>query len=196
MNRREIIKRMAAVVGGTLLGADHILARGIDWDTLAERPPGAGVGLFGKRQVRLLNEIAETILPETGTPGAKAARVGQFIALIVSDCYEDADQKVFSDGLAALDTQCRKQYGKPFLRCTPAQRTELLGQLDAEQKAYYKTNRAGAPPHYFRMMKDLTLWGYFTSEIGATQALQSVEIPGRYEGCVPHSIGDRAWGEF
>ena len=98
--------------------------------------------------------------------------------------------------LAALDTQCRKQYGKPFLRCTPAQRTELLGQLDAEQKAYYKTNKAGDPPHYFRMMKDLTLWGYFTSEIGATQALQSVEIPGRYEGCVPHSIGDRAWGEF
>lgn len=196
MKRREVIKRMAAVVGGTLIGADHVLARQVDWDALANWPEGAGVGLFSSRQLRLLNEIAETILPETGTPGAKAARVGHFIALIVSDCYEAADQKVFSDGLTALETRCRKQYGKPFLRCTPAQRTELLVQLDAEQKAYYKTKKAGDPPHYFRMIKDLTLSGYFTSEIGATQALQSVELPGRYDGCVPYAKGDRAWGDF
>ena len=48
-------------------------------------------------------------------------------------------------------------------------------------------------PHYFGMMKQLTLWGYFTSKPGATQALRYVAVPGRYEGCIPYKKGDKAW---
>ena len=194
MKRRDAIHRISAILGGTILGADSLLARQIDWEAIEALPEGARIGLFSGKQIRLLNEIAETILPETGTPGAKAAKVGQFMAVIVSDCFEDDEQQIFLNGLNTLQENYKKQYGKPYQRCIPKQRTEFLAQLDAEQKAYYKNRKAGDPPHYFRQIKDLTLWGYFTSEIGATQALRMVEVPGRYEGCVPYAPGDRAWG--
>jgi hypothetical protein len=194
MKRRDAIQRISAIMGGSLLGADSLLAKQIDWDALEALPDNARIGLFSSRQIRLLNEIAETILPETDTPGAKAAKVGQFMATIVSDCWEADDQKVFLAGLVTVQAQCKKNYGKPFQRCTPAQRHVYLVQLDEEQKADYQNRKPGEPPHFFRQLKDLTLWGYFTSEIGATQALRMVEVPGRYEGCIPYAVGDRAWG--
>ena len=196
MNRREAIQRVAVIMGGSLLGADSLLANNIDWEAIEGAGDSKGIGLFSKAQVRLLNEIADTILPTTDTPGAKAAKVGQFMAVIVTDCYEANDQKVFQDGLVTLQDNCKKKYGKPFQRCTPGQRQEFLVALDQEQKDYTKNKKSGDAPHYFRQMKDLTLWGYFTSEIGCTQALRMVEIPGRYEGCMPYKKGDRAWGGY
>jgi hypothetical protein len=60
-------------------------------------------------------------------------------------------------------------------------------------KKYNETKKEADPNHYFGMMKQLTLLGYFTSEIGATQALRYIAIPGKYEGCVPYKKGDKAW---
>lgn len=181
-------------MGGAFLGADSLLARNIDWDVVDSSPEGARIGLFSGRQIHLLNEIADTILPPTDTPGAKAARVGQFIAVVVSDCYEPDSQAVILNGLATLQEQCKAAYGKPFQRCTPQQRLEFLIRLDEEQKAYTSNRRSGEPTHYFRTLKHLSISGYFTSEVGATQALRMVEIPGRYEGCIPYNKGDRSWG--
>ncbi|MEN9349871.1 MAG: hypothetical protein RL372_849, partial [Bacteroidota bacterium] len=62
-----------------------------------------------------------------------------------------------------------------------------------EAKKYQETKKEDQPTHYFTMIKQLTLWGYFSSEIGATQALRYVAIPGKYEGCIPYKKGDKAW---
>lgn len=192
MNRREALQRFSLLIGGSLLGADSLLAKNVDWDALADAPDSKGIGLFSKSQIKLLNEIADTIVPETGTPGAKAAKVGQFIAVIVSDCYEPADQKIFTEGLAQLQVQCKQKTGKSFVKCSPQQRLDFLKVLDQEQKAYYKSKKPSDPPLYFRQMKDLTLLGYFTSEVGATQALRYLPVPGRYE-TIEYKKGDRAW---
>lgn len=192
MNRREALQRFSLVIGGTLLGADSMLAKNIDWDAMDDAPDSKSIGLFSKSQVKLLNDIADTIIPDTGTPGAKAAKVGQFIAVIVSDCYEPADQKVFTDGLGQIQDQCKQKTGKTFSKSSPAQRLAFLNGLDAEQKAYYKSKKPTDPPLFFRQMKDLTLWGYFTSEIGSTQALRYLPVPGRYE-TIEYKKGDRAW---
>ncbi len=193
MNRRELLQRTAVLFGGTLIGADGLLAKNVDWDALEYGPDAKGIGLFDKKQVRLLNEIADTIIPDTSTPGAKAAKVGQFMAVIVSDCYEPDDQKRFMEGLATLQAASEKANGKTFQKSTSAQRTALLNGLDKEQLDYHKRKKSGEPNHYFRTIKDLVLWGYFSSEIGATQALRHVEIPGRYE-TIDYKKGDRAWG--
>ena len=85
------------------------------------------------------------------------------------------------------------------MAATPAQRLSLLEKLDAEQFEYMRemerdsSREADTPPHYFRMLKELTLLGYFTSEIGYTQAMRYVEAPGRFDPCVPYAPGDRAW---
>lgn len=193
MNRRELLQRTALVFGGTLLGADSILAKNIDWDQLDNLPEDSrGIGLFSKGQIKLLNEIGETIIPATDTPGAKAAKVGQFIAVIVSDCYEAADQQRFLQGLATLESESVKRNGKKFMKSSAMLRTDLLNELDAEQKSFQKSKARETPSHYFRVIKDLVLWGYFTSEIGATQALRFVEFPGRYE-MQDYKRGDRAY---
>jgi len=196
MNRRELLQRSSLIIGGSLLGADSLLAKNINWDALDDASLAEkAIGIFSKTQVKLLNELADTIIPTTDTPGAKAAKVGQFIAVIVSDCYDAEHQKRFIDGLAKLDTDCLGRYGKKFLKCSPKLRFDHLTELDAEQKTFYKTKTKEQPHHYFRVMKDLVLWGYFTSEIGATQALRFVEYPGRYE-TIDYKKGDRAWGGY
>ena len=194
MNRRELLQRSSLLIGGTLLGADSLLAKTINWDAMGDELLGTkGIGIFTKKQIRLLNEVAETIIPTTDTPGAKAAKVGQFMAVIVSDCYDAAYQGRFMDGLAKLDVDSIGRYGKTFMKCPQNLRHDHLVELDAEQKAYYKTKKKEDKDHYFRVIKDLVLWGYFTSEIGATKALRFVEYPGRYE-TIDYKKGDRAFG--
>jgi hypothetical protein len=148
---------------------------------------------FSPEQISFLDEVAETIIPTTSTPGAKAAKVGQFMQTMVTDCYDEKDQQVFLTGLASIDKACEKMHGHGFMKANPEQRTALLTAIDKEATAYKKSKKESDPNHYFSLMKQLTLLGYFSSEIGATQALRYVAIPGKYEGCIPYKKGDRAW---
>jgi hypothetical protein len=186
MNRRDAISRVALVMGGTLVGAEFLLS-GCKTKTASVQD------LFDADHVAFLNEVADTILPETKTPGAKAAKVGDFMAVMVRDCYEPADQDIFLKGTGQIDDAANKKFSKKFMDLDATQRTALLTDLDKEQQAYSKTKKPKDPNHYFRMMKELTLLGYFTSEIGCKQALRYVEVPGRYDGCIPYKKGDKAW---
>ncbi|HEU0065224.1 MAG TPA: gluconate 2-dehydrogenase subunit 3 family protein, partial [Flavisolibacter sp.] len=140
-----------------------------------------------------LDEIADTILPDTKTPGAKAAKVGQFMTVMVNDCYSEKNQKTFKDGMDKLNELSKKKYDNSFMNITPQQRHDLLVQLDTEQRDYTKNKKPEDDPHYFRMMKELTLLGYFTSEIGCTQARRYVPVPGKYDGNYPYKKGDKAF---
>ena len=143
--------------------------------------------------IELLDEIAETILPETSTPGAKAAEVGPFIAMMVADTYYPDDQQVFLEGLKDLQKRCLVNFGANFPAVTAAQRLQLVEMLALEQWTYMKGRPDDAPAHYFRMIKELTLLGYFTSEIGYTQAMRYRKTPGRYDPCVPYEEGETQW---
>lgn len=206
ISRREALQHVTAMLGGvTLLGGDRLLAWSFDGAAL-DTAMAQGTSLFTTADVALLDEIAETILPETSTPGAKAAKTGAFMALMVTSAYTDRDQTVFRDGLVRLDEACRAASGAGFLQASPAQRLVFLEALDREQKtateerANPRRSRAPAadsgddlPDHYFRMMKELALLGYFTSEIGYTRAMRYMETPGRFDPCAPHAPGDKSW---
>ena len=112
---------------------------------------------------------------------------------MVAECYDERQQRVFREGLRTLEEACTKMHGTSFLSATPAQRLALLEKIDAEQVQYMKGRENGDSAHYFRMLKELTLLGYFTSEIGYKQAMRYVETPGRYDPCVPYTPGDKAW---
>jgi hypothetical protein len=187
VTRREAIRRVSALLGGAaLIGQSAWLGA----CATAARSPAS---LFTAADVALLDEIADTILPETKTPGAKAAGVGPFIATMVEDTYDPREQRIFLDGLAALDDESRAENGGGFMASSPAQRVALLERLDREAVEYMRRPGSDARPHYFRMIKELTLLGYFTSEIGCTQAQRYVETPGRFEPCITYTAGDRAW---
>jgi hypothetical protein len=196
MNRRDALSRVALLMGGAVIGADYFLTSCSPQNKTAQADGKDGATekfALNQSQTQLLDEVGETILPATKTPGAKAAKVGSFMGVMVRDCYTAADQKIFSDGLTKLDEDCKKNTGKTFLACDAAERTKFLNVLDQEQKAFTKNQRKDDPSHYFRMMKELTLLGFFTSETGATQALRYLPVPGRYDGNVPYKKGDRAW---
>jgi hypothetical protein len=206
ITRRAAVQRVVALMGGlALVAEDRVFAVAPDAAAL-EQTMVQGVGAFSAADVALLDEIAETILPETATPGAKAAQTGAFMALMVTDAYTDRDQAVFRDGMRALEDACRMATGGGFLAATPAQRLTLLEALDREQRTTSEERvsfrtRYPAPPtppdeaasHYFRMMKELALLGYFTSEIGYTKAMRYRESPGRFDPDVPLVPGEASW---
>lgn len=191
ITRREAILRVSALFGGAALVGQAGMLAGCAAPPAAQK--NAAGALFRQSDVVLLDEIAETILPETSTPGAKAAGVGPFIAMMVTDVYYPDDQQVFTEGLKDLQTRSLVAYGAHFQVVTGTQRLDLLEKLDAEQHLYMETRAEDAPAHYFRMIKELTLLGYFTSEIGYTEAMRYVETPGRFDPCVPYRPGEKAW---
>ena len=185
MERREHLKMIALATGGTLIGGELLLS-GCKSNAKAD-------AAFSEDDIAFLDEVAETILPKTKTPGAKDAAVGKFMTVAVNDCYEAKDQKIFHDGLIKLDEASKKKFNAAFMKINAEQKKELLVELDKEAKIYQKAKKENDPEHYFVMMKQLTLFGFFTSKPGATEALRYVAIPGKYEGCVPYKKGDKAW---
>lgn len=136
------------------------------------------------QQGELVATIADLIIPATDTPGARAAGVHQFIDLTLAEWYDAADRQRFLAGLADVDARAQAAHGAPFLRCTPAQQAAVLTALD-EQLAAQRDAKTAPDKPFFQMLKGLTLVGYYTSEIGATQELHSQIVPGRYDACAP-----------
>jgi hypothetical protein len=216
ITRREAILRVTALLGGATLVGGTALITGCGEDN-TDIP-------FTPEEIAFLDEVAETILPQTSTPGAKATNTGAFMALIVTDSYKKRDRRIFREGMEKLDKATRKAHDVSFMQATTPQRLSVMEVLDREQKiqgdalkddkrkraeAFLTDQRreggAGAdvnpaaaitedpPAHYFQMMKELALLGYFTSEIGCTQAQRYLETPGRFEPCVPYKPGEKAW---
>ena len=186
LSRREALARLALVMGGAVVGSDLFL-RGA---AVTDKTLSAN---FNAADIHLLDEVGETIIPATDTPGAKAVGIGGFMAMMVAECYDDAHRAAFMAGLVKLNVASQQRFGAEFTAATPKERLILLNELDAAQLQHTATKAAGEPAHYFRMMKQLTLLGYFTSEIGATRTQRFVEVPGRYDGNVPYQKGDRNW---
>lgn len=187
MNRREAITQVSWILGGTIIGSGIFLEAGCKSGIEQTKD------FFDAQTIALLNEMGETILPQTSTPGAKEAKVGEFMAIMVKDCYTKNDQGIFRSGIKRLEKRCKEETGKTFMDCSPEERTAFLIRMDNLQQAYMKTKTPEQPSHYFRMIKELTLLGFFTSEVGSTKAMRYIETPGKYDGNVPYKKGDKAW---
>jgi len=187
MTRRDLLQNVAILLGGSIVGGSVFSLSGCK---STDKQVNA---MFTESQVALMNEIADTILPATSSPGAKEANVGNFMSVMVFDCYTERDQQVFMEGLKKMDELSDKQYGNSFAKATPTERTALLTTLDKEQKDFQASKPKDEPSHYFRMMKELSILGYFSSKEGATQALRYLPTPGKYDGSFPYKKGDKAW---
>jgi len=189
MNRREAIRNVAILLGSAVSASTLSALEGCN-------PKGPdNYALQAPETKKMLAEVVETIIPETDTPGAKTAKVDEFIVLMLNDCYKPEDQKLVLDGLKTIDNAAQKQFKKPFTDLSAEQKTGILTEIDKERVAYNKreNKKEKDPAHYFQILKELTLTGYFTSEAGATKALRYVPVPGKYEGCIPYAKGDKAW---
>ena len=148
MTRREALMKMAVALGATVAGP-RLLA--------AAFQPGLPAG-FTPADLALLDEIGDTIIPPTHIPGAKAAGIGAFMAMMINDCYEAEDQAVFKAGLAKLPADYAAKYKEPFLTGQPANRTAFLNELDREQRTHEQHRpfavRRGVAQFTLRLLDD------------------------------------------
>ena len=179
MKRRNAIKSLGIAAGAGLV-IPSTLFSACHSDTYEPQ-------FFSKETLALLHEVGETILPETeDSPGAKALKIAHFMDAYVAACYDSKGQKLLQEGLMAFQETLKQRFNKSFKELQPEQRHQFLVDLD-------ETAQKSEEPHYFSLLKGLVVFGYFTSEEGATKALRYLPIPGKYEGDYPYKEGEKAW---
>lgn len=177
MNRRTAIKTLSLALGGALVATGRASS-----PQPSPRAPRAA-GRLSARDLAFLDEVGETILPTTpDSPGAKASQIGEYMRSIVESEYAEAERLAFLEGIDAIDAQSDAQFGGDFLAISPEQRLELLLGLERDPAA-----------DYYARMRELTVSGYFSSEVGATTAHAHLPIPGRWEPCIEATPETRPW---
>lgn len=188
MQRREALRLLAAGAALPLFFRDAFaLFQGVH----EQLPEAAALKALNAHQNATVAAICETIIPQTNTPGAKAARVNEFIDVILADWCDEAEKNSFLSALADFDARCHYLLGKDFVECAEEQQAQFLRIMDSEQPE--SRGRPGAdwaphdprPKEFFGTMKQLTLIGYYTSQVGFEQELHSEIIPSRHAGCAP-----------
>jgi hypothetical protein len=188
MNRRKAIGRIVLIGGGTAVAYS-----GYKWWDWNKKPDLAWLD----QKKELITSLAEAIIPATDTPGAAEAGVGDYIIIMIKDCTGIREQNKFIDGLKELEHHCSSAYDKPFPRCTEAEQKQVLQYFEQKDKPFKgiagKAQNKFLGKSFFTTLKEYTVSGYCSSELGATKGLAYVFIPGRYQGCIPLQTGQKTW---
>lgn len=201
MDRREALKAFGTALSLPILEplfSTELLALGREAQARLQSHDDEGRYIFralDPHQNRTVAEVAEIIIPETDTPGARAARVNEFIDLILAEWYPDEDKERFLKGLVEVDEKSRELSGVNFIDCDEAQRMQILEAQEEEAVASrsrlsrqeirerFSAQNIGES-HFFDFMKWLTLWGYYTSEVGMKEEIHLRRAHPSYQGCV------------
>jgi len=179
--RREILKRAAWLLGGAISApAALAVLQGCHQKT----EPGVAAAapkFLTAAELALVAEIAEIMIPKTNTSGARDAGVPAFIDLALDGLYPAEDQARYRAGLVEFETAARAS-GKPFLEQDEQARADFLHNALA-----VAVNSDRKPRPFILMTRELTLLGYFSSQVGITENMEYVAVPTAYHGCVPLS---------
>lgn len=193
IDRRELIHRAAMLMGGALASGTvaGILAGCVSTPEAA----GEKSAFFTPDEARTVAVISEHILPRTDTPGAIDLGVPAFIDRMMAEFYQDRQREIVRAGLARIEADAKAAHGKAFAALAADQQIALMKVYDRE--AYEQNRRTqnnpDADPHFFRLLKELTTVGYFTTEYGASKYLNYAQTPGPYRADVPYSELGKAW---
>jgi gluconate 2-dehydrogenase gamma chain len=179
LERRALLRRATWLLGGAI-SAPAALA--ILQGCSAREPAGEVLKTLDAAQLAVVAEIAEIMIPKTDTVGAGDAGVPVFIDATLAAVYPQKDQERFKTGLAEFERTATAS-GKPFLQREAAERVAAVKQ---SLEAALATNHGDDKP-FILMARELTLLGYFTSQVGITANMEYVPVPGGYHGCVPLS---------
>ncbi len=189
ITRREAIMRTGVLMGGVVF-APSILGvlkgctatPGIDWNPT----------LFSTSQARMVSALADVILPEDDTPSASQAGVPAFIESMVKNVYNEEQRNSFLEGLDTFGVDSSNELNGNFYDLTDEVKFEYTYGLN-RTVLEDRSNNHGSEKPFIMIFRELTMLGYFTSEVGATQILRYNPVPGRYDGCVPFEEIGRTW---
>lgn len=179
MNRREVLRLLGGAAAIPVLSSLSPATRLALGRRLHARLWEEPLGTLSHQQNALVARIADLIIPETDTPGAVSVRVPAFIDRLLTEWYPPADRDRLLAGLSAIDARSQAAHGTRFVELSPGDQAALLQSLDGRE------GPKGSAEDAFATLKDLTVYGYFTSEVVVKNVLKTPIIPGRHDGCVP-----------
>jgi hypothetical protein len=144
--------------------------------------------VFNKNQLMLLKEICAIVIPKTETLGAAEVDTHGFIDNQLFHCHSKAEQKSAIELLTLVDTSAQQQLSKSFVMLASQQKFQLLTNLDLGEHYFNQEQRAD-----FKVLKQRICFGYYTSEVGATQELRYDPVPGGFKGSIPYKSSDPTW---
>ena len=186
MKRRQAIGVLASA---PLLMPPDEIGRLLAWRARVRASAGqAGAtqaaSLLTPARARVMEALAEVIIPATDTPGASEAGVTEFVAALVDGWLDDDERDRFLAGLDTVDPACRERFGSPFAECAPGDQAAFVRGLDEELTALREDPAADETAHFFHNVKRFAVTGYFTSDVGL-DALGYRAAFRTFEGCAP-----------
>lgn len=179
MNRREVLRILGSAAVVPVLAPFSPDTRLVIGRALHARLAGHALRTLDAQQNATVSRIADLIIPETDTPGAAAVKVNEFIDLLLTEWYAPEDRDRLFRGLADIDARSTQLRGARFAQLSAADQTAVLESLDG------RDGDDGSAEDAFATLKELTLYGYFTSEVVMKDVIHYQVIPGRHDGCVP-----------
>lgn len=195
MHRRQFLQGLALLTGSALAPAITRAAEAMAASGQSPQNPALSTS-----QRQMCRVIAEMIIPTTDTPGAIAAGVPDFIELMVSDWYTDTERGIFFDGLDALNDYCRQHHGSAFTACDEDGCNAALTSMEALAADYQSPashpfdQRVDEHTPFFNKVKELTVLGYYMSEVGARQELIYNPMPMEFRD-IPFDDVGRQWSQ-
>jgi hypothetical protein len=217
LNRRDALQRVTFILGGAVSFATATaIMSGCKSSTDNATGIDGQIGSFVLKpdQKSLLSQLAEVIIPKTDTPGATEAKVADFIEVMMNDCYTKEQQDHFYKGFELAEAEAKK-LGGSFSSLDASKKIEVMKilknaseleskandekakQIDTEsglvKENLKKKDEKEVPVPFFKLLKELTVFGYFSSEIGAKSNLNYVAVPGKFQGCIPATASTKPY---
>ncbi len=195
MDRRSALKK-AGVLAGSAVAIPSLFSllqsckseNRLEWQPL----------FFTETEAKTISVLVDTILPRTNTPGALDVKSDIFIDKVIAKTYNEEGQKKMRSELAAFNSDCEKNFGGTFIKLNASDREKVL-QAAEKSSGKFSPGVWGTavgkqePIGFYRSIKSMAIWAYFSSEEIGKNVLAYDPVPGTYEPCMPLSEEQNRW---
>ncbi len=194
MDRRKALQNTGLLAGATLVMPSLL---SLLHSCKSETRPDWQPLFFTKAEAQLVAALADTILPRTETPGALDVKVDIFLDKVFAKTYDTEAQEKMRSEMAAFNANCTRQFGDTFADLGETDRVAMLQSAEAGSGKFNSSvwgTAAGTqqPVGFYRSLKSMAIWAYFTSEEIGEKVLSYDPVPQEYDGCKPVSeVGNR-----
>ncbi|MCF8713651.1 gluconate 2-dehydrogenase subunit 3 family protein [Joostella atrarenae] len=167
MNRRNAIKSLGLLTGGMMLMPSCSF--------LDKRTPIVLNKLkITEDEEILFEEIVDTMLPETDTPGGVSLKIQNFVWVMLDDCADKEKQDTFLRGLRLFNPTVKEKYGDEFSDFNAEEKLTTLQQLFKDESLNEDLVA------FLHTTKQTAVWGYKNSEYYMTNLMPYKLVPGSF----------------
>ncbi len=194
MKRRQALKNTIVAAGSAALTPTllSLLQSCQQQDRLTWKPV-----FLNEEQATFISRVVDRWLPKTETPGALDMKVDVFIDAAYANIYSSGGQEMVKSEINKMNEQCKADLGNGFASLSASDQDKMLQKWESETEKFpgsvWGTAVVEKDVGYYRQLKSMALWAYFSSEEIGKNVLNYDPIPGVYQGCIPLSEVGKTW---